>query len=206
MPKETRIIMFRHGETDWNKHRKWQGHSDIPLNATGYSQAKKLAEVLAVEPIDHIFSSDLSRAVQTAEAVSKTIGCQISTDKRLREIDLGEGEGLLRTQTAELFGDGYLEAFFSNHDLGFRFPNGETKGEHRDRLVELIKEVAPEFVGKTIALSSHGGSMHRVFCAYWHDLSQKIKIPNCSYMVFNVNIDLEISFLDKSKLPFCSID
>jgi len=63
--------MFRHGETDWNKQRKWQGHSDIPLNASGHSQTKKLAEILGDEPIDHIFSSDLSRAVQTAKAVSK---------------------------------------------------------------------------------------------------------------------------------------
>lgn len=206
MPKQTRIILFRHGETDWNKQQRWQGHSDIPLNATGEKQAEALAKILETEEIASIFSSDLIRAHKTAEALSARIGCQIHTDQRLRELFVGDAEGKFLKETDDLFGQGTLATFFANTNGDFKFPNGETKDEHHKRLLEFLLEMAPRFLGKTIAISTHGGSLHRLFCSAWHDLSHKVHLPNCAQMVLAVDTNLKISFADKTKPPFRNLE
>ena len=81
----TTIFLARHAETDWNREHRWQGHADPPLNRTGLDQAWELSQVLEGEPFDAIYSSDLRRAYETADAVAKGRGLEIIVDTGLRE-------------------------------------------------------------------------------------------------------------------------
>ncbi|MFC3216646.1 histidine phosphatase family protein, partial [Comamonas sp. JC664] len=89
----TQIIAIRHGETDWNLAARIQGHTDIPLNATGERQARQLAQALAETPLAHIYSSDLQRALRTAQALALANGAPLATHSALRERSFGDYEG-----------------------------------------------------------------------------------------------------------------
>ena len=89
----TRIIAIRHGETAWNVDARIQGHLDIPLNDTGLWQAERAGAALADERLDAIYSSDLQRALSTAQAVGQTTGCPVQPDAGLRERCFGSFEG-----------------------------------------------------------------------------------------------------------------
>ncbi|MGB1612465.1 MAG: histidine phosphatase family protein [Arenicellales bacterium] len=94
------LLIARHGQTDWNLARRWQSRSDIPLNATGVTQADSLALQLLAEqyrPV-RIISSPLSRARQTAEIMGRVLGLSVEVDQRLTELDLGEWEGCLEAE------------------------------------------------------------------------------------------------------------
>ena len=106
----TEILLARHGETDWNSGRRVQGHTDIPLNAAGVEQARALAEQLAGEPLTAVFSSDLSRALDTARAVAAVHGLEVTVDPRLREKNFGTWEGLTDVEIAERFPDASARA------------------------------------------------------------------------------------------------
>ena len=92
-----KIITIRHGETDWNVAKRIQGSNDIELNRTGLRQAERLAERLAAEPCDIIYSSDLLRAKKTAEIINSRHGVDLITTPILREADFGEFEGRFTT-------------------------------------------------------------------------------------------------------------
>ena len=97
------ILLARHGETDWNRNGRVQGHTDIPLNATGIAQAQALAERLAGEPLAAVFASDLERARVTAAAVAARHELPVSIDPDLREKNFGSWEGLTDGEIAERF-------------------------------------------------------------------------------------------------------
>ena len=103
----TRILLARHGETDWNRIGRWQGHADPPLNEAGREQAAALAERLAGDGIAAIYSSDLRRASATARTVGKQLGLAVVEDPALREIDVGSWSGLTRAEVAERFPEGF---------------------------------------------------------------------------------------------------
>src|SRR5215218_1856032 len=90
-----RIILWRHGRTEWNVENRFQGQADIPLDSVGRAQAERTASMLAGYRPSALYSSDLSRAYNTAAALAAIIGLEIQTDKRLREINVGSWEGLL---------------------------------------------------------------------------------------------------------------
>src|SRR6186997_3178407 len=89
-----RILLVRHGQTDWNAAGRWQGHEDIPLNATGLEQARALANHLRARPISAVYSSDLKRAQMTGAAIAEALGLALKTDPRWRELHLGVFQGL----------------------------------------------------------------------------------------------------------------
>ena len=100
----TKLLLVRHGETDWNRHGRWQGGSDTQLNDLGREQARALAEELDGE-IDVLYSSDLARARETAEIVAAKLGLEVRLDPRLRERGFGSWEGLTTIEIEERFAD-----------------------------------------------------------------------------------------------------
>jgi probable phosphoglycerate mutase len=140
------LLLVRHGETDWNLERRYQGHLDSPLNDAGRRQAEAVAEALAAEPVDAIYSSDLGRASATAEVIGARLGLPVTTDRGLREVDVGSWAGLTREQVAERFGD------VTRHD-------GESREQHRERVVGTVRRIAARHPGGCIVLVSHGGSI-----------------------------------------------
>ena len=162
------LYIFRHGETDWNKAKRFQGHSDIDLNDLGREQAANLQSILAHVHPQVILSSDLSRAHNTAKiAATKLLAVQpeirIITTPDLREAHLGDVEGLERDVIVERYGEGFIEKWFDPLHIDFAFPNGETKADHLERLIRTINwllETYSEF--DRFAISTHGGSVHRL--------------------------------------------
>jgi glucosyl-3-phosphoglycerate phosphatase len=150
-----RLVLWRHGRTEWNVTGRFQGQADVPLDEVGRKQAVAAARnVAGFEPVA-IFSSDLSRTYQTAEPLAALTGLEIQTDKRLREIHVGSWEGLLgdeiRAQDPDL-----AERVWLGEDVR-RSPTGESPQEVADRVAEALTEIAETADdGKTIAVVTHG--------------------------------------------------
>ena len=144
---------MRHGETDWNRDRRLQGHSDQPLNDTGRRQARALAEELAKEPLEAGYSSDLSRADETARIVAEAHGLQVTTLPDLRERHFGTWEGL---------SDAEIEERFPEQIASGTLGDGETREEMARRVLEALQEVAREHPGGTVLVVSHGGPLRSV--------------------------------------------
>jgi probable phosphoglycerate mutase len=161
----TRIILIRHGETAWNAVRRLQGHIDIPLSEVGQRQALALGRALAAERIDAIYSSDLGRALQTAQAVAAHHPLELRTDPALRERAYGVFEGLLYTEIAERYPVEFAE--WQARDVDSIMPHGERFAESfrqfYDRCTGAIARLAAEWQGKTITIVAHGGVLE---CAY----------------------------------------
>jgi probable phosphoglycerate mutase len=150
-----RLVLWRHGRTEWNVTGRFQGQADVPLDEVGRQQAAAAARVVAgFEPVS-IFSSDLSRTYQTAEPLAALTGLEIQTDKRLREIHVGSWEGLLgdeiRAQDPDL-----AERVWRGEDVR-RSPTGESPQEVADRVAEALTEIAETADdGATVAVVTHG--------------------------------------------------
>jgi len=157
----TTILLARHGETDWNAVGRWQGHTDRALTERGRRQAVELAERLANANIDAVYSSDLLRAVETAEPVAKRLGLPLQTLPELREVDVGTWAGLTRDEVAERFPDGFRR--WSEWQTGWE--NGETYDEMGKRVVGAILKLADEHQGGRILVVSHGGSIRALHAA-----------------------------------------
>jgi broad specificity phosphatase PhoE len=148
----TRLLLVRHGETDWNRVGRWQGQADPPLNDTGRRQAAGLADRLAGDGIAAVYSSDLTRARETARAVAQRLGLGVVEDPALREIDVGSWSGLTRAEVAERFPDGY--ARWLEGEIGH---DGETREQLAARAVGAARTIAGRHQGETVLVVTHGG-------------------------------------------------
>jgi probable phosphoglycerate mutase len=149
----TRILLARHGETDWNRVGRWQGQADPPLNDAGRRQAAELAERLAGDGIAAIYSSDLARASQTAQVVADRLGLRVVEDAGLREIDVGSWSGLTRAEVEERFPEGY--ARWLGGEIGH---DGETREQLTARVVAAVERIAGEH-HRTVLVVTHGGAI-----------------------------------------------
>lgn len=150
----TRLVLIRHGETDWNRQGRWQGHSDTPLNATGRAQAAAMAETQRGRPLAAIYSSDLRRATETAEALAAVSGAPILRDARLREIRLGTWEGMMFDDIRRRDGD-ELDRLRSHPARG-RAPGGESPAEVLNRVRTVLADIARDHPADRVAIVSHG--------------------------------------------------
>ena len=121
---ECLLFLFRHGETDWNREGRLQGHTDTPLNATGLAQAEALTERLRPHGLDAVVSSDLARAWTTGQIVAEGLGIPLIREPGLREAQIGEAEGLFWPEVKTRFGETLTERWFTDDDAAF--PGGET--------------------------------------------------------------------------------
>jgi probable phosphoglycerate mutase len=152
----TTIHLARHGETDWNRELRWQGHADPPLNAFGRQQARALAESLAGMRIAAVYSSDLLRASETAEIVAGRLEVPLRLDAALRELDVGSWEG----QTLAELEASHAEAVARWEESGEHgWKGGESHAEMAARVLDAIGSIASEHVGEEVVVVSHGGPM-----------------------------------------------
>lgn len=152
-----KIYLFRHGETDWNVLHKMQGSKDIELNENGIQQAKQNAEFLKDFGIEYIYSSPLKRAYVTGEILAEKIGIGIEIVDDLIEANFGKYEGMEKSKIKEEFGEENYEKFFhSRGNLELSFPDGETKGEIRNRIFNAVNSICKTTKYNTIAIASHG--------------------------------------------------
>lgn len=135
-----RVILLRHGVTEWNDAGRFQGHTDIPLSAEGVRLAERAAAVLAGYGITQVVSSDLSRARQTAEAVASACRLAVGLDPRLREVDVGSWSGLDMKTVGERVPD-FWPALREGRDFR-RSPEGETATESGQRVAGAVAEHA----------------------------------------------------------------
>jgi broad specificity phosphatase PhoE len=164
------ILLARHGETDDNvPPLRFQGQRDTPLNERGREQARELAERVAAldPPVASLWSSDLSRARETAEIVGERIGLEPRLDARLREGWRGEWEGFLFEQIAASDPERYAAWRAPDAEVGFGFPGGETLAQQQARVLECLREIRAEqdgAAGPAVAVC-HGGSIRTMLCA-----------------------------------------
>lgn len=177
------LFIFRHGETNWNRDRLFQGHTDIPLNENGKYQASQLAPRLAKCSPEIILSSDLVRAHETANIVNRSLQVPIVTAPQLRECFLGLVEGLHRDKVIETLGTATMEKWSSVHpdDNHFGFQGGETKQEHLHRMQSyLIDFLSSNRSLKRVAVSTHGGSLRLLVHSARGAPENPVPIANCA--------------------------
>jgi broad specificity phosphatase PhoE len=177
------LLVFRHGETDWNLNFKFQGHTDIPLNLTGKEQAQSLISKLDQFKTEIIICSDLVRAQETARIANTNCNVPIELFKELRECHLGEAEGLHRDDVERKYGVEAMASWNSleTKDLGFSFPGGETKLQNLQNIIRCIESfVAKNPKYKRIAVSSHGGTLKRLLHHCNNAPLDLMTIPNCA--------------------------
>ncbi|MBI3088749.1 MAG: class I tRNA ligase family protein, partial [Candidatus Colwellbacteria bacterium] len=160
---KSRWFIVRHGETDWNKERRWMGHQNTPLNKLGKEQARTTSEQLKDKDIDLIISSDLRRCRETAEIIAKQLGVKVIFDNNLRERHGGEWEGLLHDEVKEKL----LIApdWSSENDFEFRPPGGESWKDLETRVVEAFRRHKVNHAYKNIVIVTHGGPIRSILKA-----------------------------------------
>ena len=159
------FYIFRHGETDYNLAKRWQGCSiDAPLNQTGIEQAELLAEKMKNFGLEVVFSSPLHRALKTAEIVAKKSGVRVKTMSELVEASVGVCEGLSVEEVASKYPD-LWQRWYNEMDMNDRWPEGESKMEIQQRMQKAFAKLLqqPE---KVIGVASHGGSMRYFLYAF----------------------------------------
>ncbi len=157
----TELILIRHGETDWNLQHRFQGQIDVPLNARGLAQARRLGERLRGEPIDAIVSSDLQRARQTAAPASELLGLASEPDPGLREQAFGVLEGLALPEILTRHPKEW--DLWRRHDPEYALPGGENVRSFHARVVAAVLALARRFAERRIAVVTHGGALDMIY-------------------------------------------
>lgn len=158
-----RIVAIRHGQTAWNAQSRIQGNTDIGLDATGQRQASALGAALADAGLDAIYSSDMARALQTAQAVADRTGLPVAAERGLRERGFGVFEGLTHAEVAQHWPE--LAQRWRQRDPGFGPEGGETLAEFYARCIACAERIAARHAGQTIALVAHGGVLDCLYRA-----------------------------------------
>jgi broad specificity phosphatase PhoE len=151
-----RLVLWRHGETDYNAAGRMQGHLDSALTPVGWNQARFAAPLLARFEPDLVIASDLHRATDTATVLTEAIGVPLQIDKRLRETHLGEWQGLTGAEVDEHWPG---ERNHWRTDATWAPPGGESRVEVAERANEVVTDLvrAGSEVGDTVLLAAHGG-------------------------------------------------
>jgi broad specificity phosphatase PhoE len=153
------ILLWRHGRTASNADGRFQGQQDISMDDVGLVQVKQAAELLASligTSSCHLVSSDLGRAVMTAQALADRLRIQVNTDPELREVDAGAWEGLLRSEIAASFPE-ELTAWRAGEDV--RVGGGERRSEAGARAERAIRRHAAQVNGGVVVIASHGAAL-----------------------------------------------
>lgn len=159
----TDLILVRHGETDWNRELRFQGHIDVPLNAAGFEQAERLGRALVSEPIQRVIASDLERARQTAAPAARGLGLPVLTMPGLREQHFGVAEGLQAADILRDHGSAWDDWRQFREHVGM--PGGESPRQFHDRILAALREIAAAYSGQHLLVVTHGGALDMVWRA-----------------------------------------
>jgi 2,3-bisphosphoglycerate-dependent phosphoglycerate mutase len=155
----TTLHLVRHGETEWNAQGRVQGQTDVPLSTQGRKQARELAERLAHSGIGAIWSSDLQRALDTAQPLAERLGLELHVTEALRERNFGDDEGKHDDEVWPRHPDSYWR------DPDTAHPNGESRRDVWNRVAAFLDALLEDPPADEIALVSHGGPI-RLGVAY----------------------------------------
>jgi probable phosphoglycerate mutase len=180
----TRILAIRHGETAWNVDARIQGHHDVALNAVGRTQALRLGRALAAgERPDVLYSSDLSRARATAQAVADACGLPLHLDAGLRERCFGVFETCTLDEVQARMPE--MAARWRRREPGFEPPGGESLQAFSARCVATVSRLAALHPGQTVALVAHGGVLD---CLYRAAMSLPLETAR-SWSIDNTSVN-----------------
>jgi broad specificity phosphatase PhoE len=157
----TTIFLARHGESDWNVEKRFQGHSDRPLTERGREQAHALANLVGSEKIDAVYTSPLSRARETAEIVAARAGLEAVALPELREVDTGSWSGLSRADVEARFPEGFTRW----RSGGSGWEDGESYEEMAERVIGALRKIAEDHPDGRVLVISHGGPIRAIHAA-----------------------------------------
>lgn len=161
-----KIILVRHGQTDWNNIDRIQGCLDVPLNSEGIKQSKEIASKLSGQRIKAIFSSDLSRSYTTAEEIARHYNLKVKRLKGLNELNQGLWQGLLLSEVKKRYKKQYN--LWRMDPTLVQPPQGEDLKEVNTRVTELMQKFINKFKGKTICVVSHEVILGLIKCYFKH--------------------------------------
>lgn len=189
---KTKISAVRHGETEWNKIGKQQGHLNSNLTESGTLQARAMGDGLQKIKFDAFYSSDLGRAVETADIIKSFIKINFIIDNRLRERNLGSLQGLTKGEFKNKYLDDWTK--FNQNDPEYELPGGESIRQRYGRAINCIEDLASKNMNKTILLVTHGGIlMSMIYKTLKLPLNQKrsFSLYNGSINVFSISDTME---------------
>ncbi len=181
MITSTRICFVRHGETDWNVEKRIQGQTDIPLNETGRAQALAMAFNAAHHYFTAVYSSDLSRARQTAQAIAAGRNLDVITRVQLRERNYGIFQGVTKDDAGTLYPEAYK--YYEARDFKYNFETGESMQRFSERVHTAVDWLTRHHSGHTIAVVCHAGVLDIIYRkATGRSLHtpRDFVIPNCA--------------------------
>ena len=157
-----RLVLVRHGESQWNLENRFTGWVDVPLSPKGEQEARVAGEKLTGYRFDHAFASVLTRAIETLRIVLEVVGqtkIPIEKDQALNERMYGELQGLNKTETAQKYGEQQVKLWRRSYDI--RPPGGESLKDTADRVLPYYEERIKPYVvsGKTVLIAAHGNSL-----------------------------------------------
>ncbi|MFL7869970.1 MAG: histidine phosphatase family protein [Anaerolineales bacterium] len=187
----TTIILVRHGQTEWNRIERFRGRADVPLNTTGLAQAEATGERVATKwtPVA-VYSSPLSRAVRTAEAVAGHLDLPVQIHPGLADIDYGAWQGLTPGEARQRWPE-MIDTWYNRPHLA-HIPDGEALDELHQRAMKTVKELSARHTGETIVLVGHTVINRIILLAvlglendrFWH-----IRQDTCAINVFETDQD-----------------
>lgn len=157
----TELILIRHGETDWNRELRFQGQVDVPLNATGHEQARRLARRLAGTPVQQLYQSDLQRTRETAEPVARQLVLTGVNEVALREQHFGRVDGMRVGDIQQQYPEDWASWLtFNEH---YAIPGGETTRQFHARVMEAVWRIVASHPQQTVLVVTHGGVLDMIY-------------------------------------------
>ena len=209
--RETRVILVRHGETEWNRVERFRGRIDIELNETGRCQARAVAHRLSGWHIGAIYSSPLQRALQTAQPIAEARGLRVAILEGMTDVDYGVWAGLSAEEARAQYPEVYET--WVHTPLLTRFPRGESLQQVQDRAWSALEEISSAHERETILLVSHVVVNRVLICsalglvgdAFWRIGQDNTAInvlqgANGRYRVLLLNDTCHLESLDGSRV------
>lgn len=181
---KTTLLLVRHGETIWNLEHRIQGHLDSELSELGWRQAAALEKAFSTRKIDVLYSSDLGRALKTADAIERATGLKTIPKVCLRESNLGVLQGRTTAEMLDHISQEEYDLFHRRHP-NFQIPEGESLLMRHERATNCVNELVAAHPGKNIAAVTHGGFMESIF-RYVFDMP--LQAPR-SFSILNASIN-----------------